>query len=457
MRICIENIGIVKKATVDLETITVIAGNNNTGKSTIGKSLYSSIIGINQFNMANLLRDKSRTLINEMEKIFRISNLDFDLFSEIRKIDKISRKYFLECKAYEEDGGADDGYEHDFYTYIEDSYRFDMKAALDTLFEKIYNSVESDPDEISKIKIISVNIYKQLEKSAQDISIKRSLIQDVFDDEFSGAINPALSNHEKGSISIEDKNQLPIYFEFEQNKIIADSLKMDVIRPLGSCIYIDNPFIVDNFSSGFRVARERFNHNITLEHAIRKGGLGNNNNNKFEFQFFSDEIQKILDEVIQGGVYQDGRKFQYQHVNFEKVLDIRSLSAGLKSFSIIQLILNSNMLSGCECIILDEPEIHLHPEWQIKYAEMIVLISKKLNIRILITSHSPYFIESIELFTQKHNYSKEVKFYKSLYDYCSNGTIIKDMTDNLVGLYQDMATPFQELEELREAIEDEEF
>ena len=41
MKLVIENIGKIKKAEFDFRGITVIAGNNNTGKSTVGKVLYS--------------------------------------------------------------------------------------------------------------------------------------------------------------------------------------------------------------------------------------------------------------------------------------------------------------------------------------------------------------------------------------------------------------------------------
>ena len=40
MRFCIERIGKIEKADVELKGITVIAGENNTGKSTVGKALY---------------------------------------------------------------------------------------------------------------------------------------------------------------------------------------------------------------------------------------------------------------------------------------------------------------------------------------------------------------------------------------------------------------------------------
>ena len=41
MRIEIENIGKIRRANVDLSTVAVLAGENNSGKSTVGKVLYS--------------------------------------------------------------------------------------------------------------------------------------------------------------------------------------------------------------------------------------------------------------------------------------------------------------------------------------------------------------------------------------------------------------------------------
>ena len=40
MRITLKNIAKVKTADIDIKGITVIAGDNNTGKSNIGKALY---------------------------------------------------------------------------------------------------------------------------------------------------------------------------------------------------------------------------------------------------------------------------------------------------------------------------------------------------------------------------------------------------------------------------------
>ena len=40
MKLKLENVGKISSANIDLNGITVIAGENNTGKSTIGKMLF---------------------------------------------------------------------------------------------------------------------------------------------------------------------------------------------------------------------------------------------------------------------------------------------------------------------------------------------------------------------------------------------------------------------------------
>lgn len=48
MRLQVSNIGKISRAEIDMQGLTVIVGNNSTGKSTISKSLYAIIHGISQ-------------------------------------------------------------------------------------------------------------------------------------------------------------------------------------------------------------------------------------------------------------------------------------------------------------------------------------------------------------------------------------------------------------------------
>ena len=50
MKVEIENLAKVKKANIDLNAITVIAGFNDTGKSTIGKALSAAFLSSQDIN-----------------------------------------------------------------------------------------------------------------------------------------------------------------------------------------------------------------------------------------------------------------------------------------------------------------------------------------------------------------------------------------------------------------------
>ena len=98
-------------------------------------------------------------------------------------------------------------------------------------------------------------------------------------------------------------------------------------------------------------------------------------------------------------------------------------------------------------IILDEPEIHLHPEWQLKFAELIVLLQKEFGMHILLTTHSPYFLNAIEVFSERHKIEDKCKYYVAENE--GNSSIIKDLTGNTREIYRKLARPIQDLENIR--------
>ena len=115
------------------------------------------------------------------------------------------------------------------------------------------------------------------------------------------------------------------------------------------------------------------------------------------------------------------------------------------------MLLEKGSLKDKDVLILDEPEIHLHPQWQIYYAELIVLLQKQFDLTIIITTHSPYFIDAIEVFSAKHNVSDRVNYYLS--DISEDYSVeVKDVTNSIELIYKKLAEPMQYLESLRNGI-----
>ena len=61
---------------------------------------------------------------------------------------------------------------------------------------------------------------------------------------------------------------------------------------------------------------------------------------------------------------------------------MQNTASGIKQIGLIQILIANRKLSQNSFLIIDEPEVNLHPEWQFKLAKILVLISKKLNIYI---------------------------------------------------------------------------
>ena len=117
---------------------------------------------------------------------------------------------------------------------------------------------------------------------------------------------------------------------------------------------------------------------------------------------------------------------------------------GFKTFVILKMLLLNGSIGYNSTIILDEPEIHLHPQWQLLFAEVIVLLQKEFGMQILINTHSPYFLNALEVYTIKYGISDQCKYY--LASIQEEGSVIEDVTNNIEKIYQKLARPFQDLE-----------
>ena len=75
--------------------------------------------------------------------------------------------------------------------------------------------------------------------------------------------------------------------------------------------------------------------------------------------------------------------------------------------------LKSGFLNSKTLLIIDEPEAHLHPQWIIEYARLIVLLNKEIGVKFFIASHNPDMVSAIKYISDKENSLDNVNFYLS--------------------------------------------
>jgi predicted ATP-dependent endonuclease of OLD family len=116
----------------------------------------------------------------------------------------------------------------------------------------------------------------------------------------------------------------------------------------------------------------------------------------YNLQMFVDTINGLYTaKVVKTS--QDGLSIKFNNIE----LDLDSLSSGEKHilvmFGTMMFDIEDNML-----LLIDEPEISLHPAWQERFLEIVQQIqSQHQNIKIIISTHAPLifggFIESDDI------------------------------------------------------------
>jgi len=323
LQLQLKNIGMIKEANVKIDGLSVIAGENDTGKSTVAKALF---------------------LINKPLNI-ALSNLNLISIHEVND-------------------------------------RYNTSLNIQKLKEKGTNTYISF--EKNKLSFETGKFFIDQEKILKPIFIE----------------SPIIWNLQEVFKSLND---------------VESYLKM-----IGENILIPYPFLLKDLyfqiSTKIKVEEE-------LKLKYRESDIGN---------------------IINGEFRQDERGIFYFYKIYKKQeikIDISSVATGIKSFGILQVLLNNNRLNKNTILILDEPEVHLHPKWQLEMAKIIVELIKN-GVKILVTSHSPYMIEALKRYSELENIEDKTNFYLA-----ENGYI--EHQDSLENIFEKLVLPIRELKKLK--------
>lgn len=426
MRLDIEHFAKIKRASIKLDGITVIAGENNTGKSTVGKVLSC------MFNSMYRMEDK----IQEQRKQQIVSVLEYGLDSfRIRNIQERTRieifrmPYRLRKKKYAQVAEEILNSESAEERYLITSELYEENK-LDSMIENYQMFVQEIEDKIENVLQVD------------DKKIENTLIEKTFEQYFFKQINDVYAPESAAVVDLKIQGN-SVHMEMIKEGGISVKRSIPILH---EAICITSPLIVDYMNS-WEYSDMRLN-GAELQ-LIRK--LSNTASDDILGEILVsaklESIFELLDEVTTGKIIKN-EEGEFVLVDREKnSFEIQNLSMGVKAFSIIRILLERGMIREKDVLILDEPEIHLHPEWQLVYAEIIVLLEKFFDLTILITTHSPYFLEAIEMYTRKHKITDVTNYY--LAEKEGNEAVIKEITGNLQSVYELLASPFEKLESMQ--------
>ena len=416
MKLSLKNIGKIETASVEINGITVIAGENNTGKSTVGRALFSVFNSF--YNIKKQIEsERVQNIENLIDMMYRnVTNRYTRRFDSGEIAQKIVAQIYL--------------------------YKDDTEAVKDIIVKTILQYDENFEKHIGDNSIDEYIVRIKDGLNVADLDIFKSVLEKKLDAEFAGEVNNIFTD-KTGEIvlSIKDTN---IIVTIEDNAVKSVVGKIDLHT---QTVYIDDPFVIDEVRYTYGIDNSSLDHRGYLREKLNK----ENNANLIDEIIASNKLDNIyrkISTVISGDIVKNKRSgLGYQRKNTDKVLDVKNLSTGFKTFAILKTLLMNGTIEYNGTIILDEPEIHLHPEWQLLFAELIVLIQKEFGVHILLNTHSPYFLNAIEVYAVKYGINDRCKYY--LASSQDDISTIGDVTNNIELIYSKLARPLQELENER--------
>ena len=424
MLLKIENLGMVDRANIEVNGITIIAGDNNTGKSTIGKALFAI------FN----------ALCNSEEKIKDLRR------QELRKnVQRICMDYF--DKEEYINIGLRLGIE------LSNKLTYDKNIDIENEIKSMINHYQTEITEES-LKDLQIKIKNVVDRimNVSETDLQKEFLQRYFLEVFNEQINSLSNVNSIMDIVLTIKNR-DIKIKFSNDRCTELEVPYKILY---EAFYIDDPFIIDSLSIPFYRVR-----NISVEQRHLINSIKKYDRLKNENVFASlfaekslEEIYAILNDVVEGKILFQDSNISLQSKKFNKPININNLSTGLKAFVILKILLERGILKEKDVLILDEPEIHLHPKWQMQYAQIIVLLQKFFDLSIIVTTHSADFLAAIEYYAKKYKNIDKCKFYLAKNE--DNFNTFIDVTNEIEKIYKQMFIPKFHLDELNYELEENE-
>jgi predicted ATPase len=149
-----------------------------------------------------------------------------------------------------------------------------------------------------------------------------------------------------------------------------------------------------------------------------------------------------LKDTYKGNFYFDKDISQFVLDRGKYTINASNVASGIKNLGVFDILVNAGHINDMTLTILDEPEINLHPEWQIRYAQTICSLAAA-GANIIVTTHSPYILEALHGFSKK--FELDSNFYLARKP--EELSFFEDVTHNMSKAMKVLSAPLYRLNE----------
>jgi predicted ATPase len=464
MHIKIQHTGIIQRANVKLSGLNVIGGDNDTGKSTVGKLIFAIVKAVSRYED---LEDNVIENVGLEDLIYLIGKL---LLQSKQAKESNEANTLPNIDVDEQLAIFFNEFNEEIQPFISSNGRSVDGMKFHEFLEQRFNNVKAIHSK-SPNSVLAIYIIKMIE------SIKTAtLANESKSDKIFRALKKAIVSEFHGEISPKNQNKISQIAITENEKpVLAFSIEKDEIKNLTTTekllfddvTFIETPMIMQ-MSDLIRNATtildlydldksERLNNFSKPKVPLHTKDLMTKLENA---HYFANPmlpkgdpkivaIQQKITEIINGEFVFDPKDKEFafaKKTDKKNSANIKAVNtaSGVKSFGLIQMLLQTGILDERSLVVIDEPETHLHPKWQLEYAKILIELVKS-DISVLVTSHSPYFIQALKVYSERENLKDKTNFYLSERNEKTGFVTINNVTKDLNQLFTKLAAPLKDL------------
>ena len=411
IKIHVRNFRAIKSADVELADLTVLAGVNSSGKSTLVRLFHRLVCIEAEYEgyAANAThRYFLKAVMEPLKKVLLAGIRSYDLKREIewlsspkwqliRDGEKLfaniakSLKYLFENPTSVEIINDP--------RFIDSLYAYTPNAYLNVPRLVGANNVMQWVEELERF---FVDYYKQLVAHGEGSSalffsanIGGETLDDIEKSWYSGTLFDGIMEKDKKiELKISDG-------DVDVVDLSNKELCMGKIFSPRQSFYISQPAV--DFPS-------------VRMHKLRLNGIEYPIANKRMIDVAINRSDIGIESIIGGSISAPKEKgyvtsSDWIYSNGEDSYSLGQCAEGIKSLATISILDRYKLLDAGALLIIDEPEVHLHPQWVVEMARVLVRLAKERNVKILITTHSPDLVHALRDFSENEGFSAKTCFY----------------------------------------------
>ena len=407
MQFSLTNFGRVVAADVRLDGITVIAGPNGSGKSTISRALYTWFTFLRQFGR-EIPQERAKAISDEVTEALTQNGVP------VRDALHFWATYFRNRLPQK---------------LLDRSFWLDEEASRAWWSERvqrfflIWSSSRKDVFGAEKIyPVVKERVLSCLD--TEDEKLKMFILERYFLEAFDGQIGTLFDDHAESHITLVNDAGVARSCSFFGGKVRdlqaddCDNLQMFYIEPRHLLDEVPTYSASKQVTRGNRARMQ--NNGYSVEPDQSWESILTKTLDRRDMSFVQakrlepiiDELNKIV-SVIHGEIDMKERSLVFKDLDVPRNngISLRNIASGVKSIAVIIRGFRNDSIHPGDILIVDEPESNLHPEWQLSFAKFLVLLHARLGMRILLNTHSPYFLKAIQIYSDTLEQGDKCAFY----------------------------------------------